>query len=223
MWLSFHDWQPNHVIGTNDHFYSIKDRGFWKHNITCASYCNFYGVNYPFEVEFPVNTGATVNTIKSFEYTLEVLTYPTDCIDPYHVLNANFDYAMIYNTEQNSGWLKLNLAPQSPTELLKYPIVLTDSIEIAYSKIENKHRFNQFLDATKDKGQVSGNQFRMFNTEQNGYRKVLNSTYIDYNKSPLQRKRFRHYGNRVILGKEVSDNLKINLKVVNTKETLSPR
>jgi len=223
MWLSFHDWQPNHLIGTNDHFYSIKDRGFWKHNITCSSYCNFYGVNYPFEVEFPVNTGSTVNTIKNIEYTLEVLTYPTDCIDPYNVLNANFDYAMIYNAEQNSGWLRLNLAPQNPTELLKYPIVLTDSVEIAYSKVENKYRFNQFWDATKDRGQVSGNQFRMFNTEQNGYRKVLNDTYIDYTKSPLQRKRFRHYGNRVILGKAVSDNLKLNLKVVNTKETLSPR
>ena len=223
MWLSFHDWHPNHLIGTNDHFYSIKDRGFWKHNSTCSSYCNFYGVNYPFEVEFPVNTGSTVNTIKSLEYTLEVLNYPTDCIDPYHVLNANFDYAMIYNTEQNSGLLKLNLSSRNPSELLKYPIVLSDSIEILFSKIENKYRFNQFWDATKDRGQATGDQYRMFNTEQNGYKKVLNPTYIDYTKSPLQRKKFRHYGNRVILGKTISDNLKYNLKVVNTKETLSPR
>lgn len=223
MWLSFHDWKPNHLIGTNDHFYSIKDRGFWKHNSTCASYCNFYGVNYPFEVEFPVNTGASITSMKNLEYTLEVLTYPTDCIDPYHVLDANFDQAMVYNTEQNSGLLRLNLAPDNPVELLKYPSVTVDSIAIAYSKIENKYRFNQFWDATKDRGQVTGNQYRMFDTEQNGYRKVLNSTYIDYNKSPLQRKRFRHYGNRVILRRLVSDNLKFNLKVVNTKETASPR
>jgi hypothetical protein len=223
MWLSFHDWHPNHVIGTNDHFYTIKDRGFWKHNNTCNSFCNYYGVDHPFEVEFPINTGITVNTIKSVEYTLEVLNYSTDCIDPYHVLNANFDYAMLYNTEQNSGLLRLNLKPYSPVELLKYPKVLSDSIEILYAKEENKYRFNQFWDATKDRGEFTGDQWRMFNTEQNGYRKYLNSTYIDYAKSPLQRKKFRHYGNRLILGKSVSNNLKYNLKVVNTKETLSPR
>jgi len=223
MWLSFHDWHPNHTIGTNDHFYTIKGNSLWKHNNTCNSFCNYYGVDYPFEVEFPVNTGITVNSVKSIEYTLEVLNYSTDCIDPYHVLNANFDYAMLYNTEQNSGLLRLNLKPYNPVDILKYPKVLSDSIDILYAKEENKYRFNQFWDATKDRGEFTGDQWRMFNTEQNGYRKILNTTYIDYAKSPLQRKKFRHYGNRLILGKSVSNNLKYNLKVVNTKETLSPR
>ena len=223
MWLSFHDWHPNLTLGISDHFYTIKDNAFWKHNVVCNSYCNFYGDDYPFEVEFPINTGSTIMTIKSIEYTLEVLDYSKDCIDPYHVLDANFDYAMIYNTEQNSGLLKLNIKPYSPVKMLEYPKILSDRYEILFSKEENKYRFNQFWDATKDRGEFSGNQWRMFNTEQNGYRKVLNSTFIDYNKPPLQRKKFRHYGNRLILGKTVSNNHKYNLKVVNTKETLSPR
>ena len=223
MWLSFHDWHPDYVLGTNDHFYTIKNGGFWKHNVLCNSYCNYYGTDYAFEVEFPVNTGSTVTTLKSIEYTLEVLNYSTDCIDPYHVLNANFDYAMIYNTEQNSGMLNLNLKPYNPVELLNYPNVLSNSIDIIFAKEENKYRFNQFWDATRDRGEFSGNQYRMFNTEQNGYKKYLNPNYINYSKSPLERKKFRHYGNRIILGKHVSNNLKFNLKVVNTKETLSPR
>jgi len=223
MWLSFHDWHPNFVLGINDHFYSVKDQTFWKHNDTCNSFCNYYGIDHPFEVEFPVNTGSTITTIKNIEYTLEVLNYSTDCIDPYHVLDANFDYAMLYNTEQNSGLLKLNLKPYSPVKMLEYPKILPNQIEILYSKEENKYRFNQFWDSTKDRGEFTGNQWRMFNTEQNGYRKVLNPTFIDYLKPPLQRKKFRHYGNRLILGKTVSNNLKYNLKVVNTKETFSPR
>ena len=154
---------------------------------------------------------------------MEALNYSQDCIDPYHVLDANFDYAMVYNTEQNSGLLKLNLRPYSPSEMLNYPKVTSNGIEIMFSKEENKYRFNQFWDATADRGEFSGTQYRMFNTEQNGYRKILNPTYIDYNKSPLQRKKFRHYGNRLILGKTVSDNLKYNLKVTAVKETLSPR
>jgi hypothetical protein len=223
MWISFHDWHPNHVLGTNDHFYTVNGNTFWKHNDTCNSFCNFYGRNYAFEVEMPVNTGVNINTIKSVEYYLEVLNYSQDCIDPYHVLDANFDYAMVYNTEQNSGLLKLNLKPYSPSEMLNYPKITPNGIEIMFSKEENKYRFNQFWDATKDRGEFSGIQYRMFNTEQNGYRKVLNPTYIDYNKSPLERKKFRHYGNRLILGKTVSDNLKYNLKVTAVKETLSPR
>ena len=223
MWLSFHDWHPNHSFGVNDHFYTIKDKSFWKHNDVCNSFCNFYGTEYPFEVEVPINTVAAITTIKSVEYYLEVLNYSQDCIDPYHVLDANFDYAMIYNTEQNSGLLKLNLKPRNPKELLNYPIVLPDKIEIMFSKEENKYRFNQFWDATRDRGEFSGIEYRMFNTEQNGYRKVLNPTFIDYNKSPLQRKKFRHYGNRLILGRSVSQNLKYNLKVASVKETSSPR
>ena len=223
MWLSFHDWHPNFTMGTNDHFYTVKDNGFWQHNVVCNSYCNFYGKDYKFEVEFPMNTGAEITTIKSIEYTLEVLNYSSDCIDPYHVLDANFDYAMLYNTEQNSGLLKLNLMPKSPVDILNYPVVNANSIDILFSKKENKYRFNQFWDATRDRGEYTGNQYRMFDTEQNGYKKSLNSTYINYAKSPLQRKKFRHYGNRLILGKTVSNNLKYNLKVVNTKETQSPR
>jgi hypothetical protein len=223
MWLSFHDWHPDYVLGTNDHFYTLKNNGFWKHNAICNSYCNFYNKNYSFEVEFPVNTGATITTMKSLEYTLEVLNYSTDCIDPYHVFDQNFDYAMVYNTEQNSGLLKLYLKPYNPSELIQYPKVQTDFIEILYAKEENKYRFNQFWDSTRDRGEFTGNEYRMFNTEQNGYRKVLNPNYINYAKSPLERKKFRHYGNRLILGKYISNNLKFNLKVVNTKETYSPR
>jgi hypothetical protein len=113
--------------------------------------------------------------------------------------------------------------PKSPVDILNYPVVNANSIDILFSKKENKYRFNQFWDATRDRGEYTGNQYRMFDTEQNGYKKSLNSTYINYAKSPLQRKKFRHYGNRLILGKTVSNNLKYNLKVVNTKETQSPR
>ncbi len=173
MWISFHDWHPNHVLGTNDHFYTVKGNSFWKHNDVCNSFCNFYGRNYAFEVEMPVNTGVGINTIKSIEYYMEALNYSQDCIDPYHVLDANFDYAMVYNTEQNSGLLKLNLRPYSPSEMLNYPKVTSNGIEIMFSKEENKYRFNQFWDATADRGEFSGTQYRMFNTEQNGYRKIF--------------------------------------------------
>jgi hypothetical protein len=39
--------------------------------LLCNDYCNFYGQNYPFEIELPVITGQTITTMKSVEYLLE--------------------------------------------------------------------------------------------------------------------------------------------------------
>jgi hypothetical protein len=224
MWLSFHDWHPDLSFATNDHFFTIKDNSFWKHNLFCDSYNNYYGVNHGWEIEFPVNTGTTITTIKSVEYYLEVFKYNTGCIDRYHVLDGNFDQAIIYNTEQTSGLLNLHIKPKNnPVALLNYPKINLDSIDIHVAKEENKYRFNQFWDATRDRGEFDGLQITNFITECNGYRKNLNPQAVNYAKSPLQRKKFRHYGNRVILRRLRSGAEKMNLKVVTTKETQSPR
>ena len=70
-WISFHDWHPDLLIATKDTFLSIKENTMWKHNILCDSFCNYYGINYPFEVEIPVMTSQTVTTTRSIEYILE--------------------------------------------------------------------------------------------------------------------------------------------------------
>jgi hypothetical protein len=224
MWLSFHDWHPDLAFATNDHFFTIKDNGFWKHNVLCDSYNNYYGVNHGWEIEFPVNTGTSITTIKSVEYYLEVFKYNTGCVDRYHVLDGNFDQAVIYNTEQVSGLLNLHIKPKNnPVALLNYPKINLDSIDIHVAKEENKYRFNQFWDATRDRGEFDGLEITNFITECNGYRKNLNPQAVNYTKSPLQRKKFRHYGNRLVLRRLQSGAEKMNLKVVTTKETLSPR
>jgi hypothetical protein len=224
MWISFHDWHPDLLMVSNDHFYSIKDNGFWKHNNACNSYNNYYGINHGWEIEFPVNTGTTITSIKSIEYYLEVFKYNINCVDRYHVLDGNFDQAIIYNTEQTSGLLNLHIKPKNnPVALLNYPKINLDSIDIHVAKEENKYRFNQFWDTTRDRGEFSGLEITNFITECNGYRKNLNPQAVNYAKSPLQRKKFRHYGNRLILRKLQSGPEKMNLKVVTTKETLSPR
>lgn len=223
-WISFHDWHPDLTFPSNDHFFTIVDNTFWKHNDRCDSFGNFYNINYGWEVEFPVNTQTTVTTIKSVEYYLEVLRYNINCSDRYHVLDANFDEAILYNTEQISGLLKLNSKPKgNPAALLTYPKVNLNSIDILVAKEENKYRFNQFWDTARDRGEFSGLQITNFITQCNGYRMDINPVAVNYQKSPLERKKFRHYGNRVILRKTKSGPEKMNLKVVITKETLSPR
>ena len=56
-----------------------------------------------------------------------------------------------------------------------------------------------------------------------GFRRVLNPSAIDYTKPAVERKKFRHFANRVILRKLVSGDKKMILKLVNVKLLSSTR
>ena len=230
MWISFHDWIPSFFIPSKTFFMSVgkessstKDT-VWKHNLRCDSYCNFYGVDYPFEIAFTATSGQQVNSMRNIEYLLEVYNYYNDCRDKFHVLDQNFDQAVIYNSEQVSGILELSLKSKTnPLDSLIYPQIGSSSIKIQFSKEENKYRFNQFWDITKDRGEFSNVSLPMFVTEPNGYKFQINPAYVDYGKAALQRKKFRHYVNNVFLKKHVSGKNKFLFKIVNEKLLQSPR
>jgi hypothetical protein len=203
---------------------TVQDKGIWRHNSRTDLYCNFYGVDYPFEVEYVASTGVNVATVKNVEYILECFKYLNDGNDKFHLLDDNFDRALVYNSEQVSGYLDLNLKRKNdPISLLLYPMVQSDSIKINYSKEENKYRFNQFWDITKNRGEFVGNEVPMFNVSSNGYTRALNPKYVDYKKSEIERKKFRHYANRVFLRKIKSGSTKMLFKLISTKLQISQR
>jgi len=250
-WLSFHDWHPNFYVPSKGTFLTTKVDGIWKHSAFCNDYCNFYGVQYPFEIELPVVTAQMINTIKSIEYYLECYRRDRNlCVDQFHVLDYNFDQAVIHNTEQTSGYLNLNIYPKNNIPLsLQFPKLGSNqaSYDILYSKEENKYRINQFWDITKDRGEfpigssyppAPGPYFpspdstvllgnyedrNIWVTAPNGYDKVLNLLNLDYAKPELQRKKFRHYINFLKLSKSNSRDTNMILKIVNTKTQYSPR
>lgn len=225
-WLSFHDWEPTLMMPGKNHFMTMNGKKIWKHNIRTDEFCNFYGVDYPFEIEFVSATGQTVSTLKSVEYVLEAYKYANGGRDKFHVLDENFDQAIIYNSEQISGLLELSIKPKNnPVAALSYPIVHADYIEVLFSKEENKYRFNQFWDITKDRKEFDPSEVptTMFKTKANGYELSINPAYVDYNKSILERKKFRHMVNRVLLKKHVSNDVKFLFKISNQKVQQSSR
>jgi hypothetical protein len=248
-WISFHDWHPNLLMPTKDSFVSIIKNELWQHYYSCNDYCNFYGNQYPFEIEFPVSTGQTVTTLKSIEYILECYRRDTiNCMDQFHVLDYNFDQAVIYNSEQISGYLNLNLFPKNNITLsLDYPKLNQSnlsSFDILFSKEEQKYRINQFWDITKDRGEfplgsgypptgqlipnttiLLGNypQELLWITESNGYKKSINPNSVNYNKDQLQRKKFRHMVNFVHLSKKDTRDTNMVFKMFNTKNQYSFR
>jgi hypothetical protein len=206
--ISYHDWHPDLVIPSKKTFMTTKGRGLWVHADRCDNYCNFYGIDYPFEVEFSLHTQADVNTLRNIMYFMEVYQYADNCDDRFHVLDFNFDESVVYNSEQCSGLLRMNLTPKNnPLERVNYPLINTGSIDILYSKEEQKYRFNQFFDITDDRGEFNAAAQRtIFNTEPNGYVRNLNAANLNYNKFALERKKFRHYKNTVLLRRTISGN-----------------
>lgn len=225
MWISFHDWIPTFLIPGKSHFMSVNTNSIWKHNIRCDKYTNFYGIDYPFEVEFVSATGQQTVSMRNIEYLLEAYKTHNDCRDKFHVLDANFDQAIVYNSEQISGLLELELKSKTnPVTMLGYPQIRPQSIGINYSKEEQKYRFNQFWDITRNRGEFPpGVNIPMFNTEPNGYKFQINPAYVNYQKPVLERKKFRHNVNKVFLRKFRSDDTKYLFKISNQKIQLSPR
>ena len=252
VFISYHDWHPNLSLSSKTNVYTIKDNTIWKHNDTCDDFCNYYGVQYPFEIEYPINTGQSPSVVKSFEYILECYrTSKFNCVDQFQVLDENFSQAVVYNNEQVSGYLNLNVFPKNNVTLsLEYPKLNQSnlaSFDILFSKEENKYRFNQFWDITRDRGEfptgstypplgplvpgttvLLGNyeQEVVWNTGPNGYTKTLNANNLNYAKPEMQRKKFRNYLNFLFLSKLATDkNKDINfiLKIVNSKNQASLR
>ncbi len=225
---------------------SFERGSIWRHNYRCDLFANYYNVDYPWEVELVENTGQMVTTVRSLEYQLETYVYKGDLIngcgdDRWHDLDFNFDKAIIYNSEQVSGLLTLVLHPkEDPLTMITYPIIGGNDIQILYSKEEQKYRFNQFWDITRDRDEFTTPPFptyqyqpgitpldspgqNIFITQLNGYIKDLNLNNLAYSKTSDQRKKFRHYYNKVILRRLLSGNRKMLLKLNNTKLNLSIR
>ena len=144
--------------------------------------------------------------------------------DAYEDLNFNFDQATIYNNEQVSGLLLLNMSPYNdPWNELTYPIVGSQNINVLADKVEHKFRLNQFWDITNDRGEFTNSEQPVWGTSCNGYVRTLNSINLNYNKPETQRKKFRHYSNHVLLRRMQSGNKKMLLRLNNTKLNLSQR
>jgi hypothetical protein len=247
-WISFHEWHPDLLLPTKDIFLSSKNNGLWKHNFLCDSFCNFYDEQFGVELEFPIVSGQNVMTTRSMEYILECYRRQSgNCVDQHHVLDYNFDQAIVYNSEQVSGYLNLNIYPKNDINLsLQYPKLNgnLNSYDILYSKEEQKYRFNQFWDITKDRAEfpkgsnypptgplVPGTTILQGNyasentwvTSQDGHTRVLNPDNLNYNKSELERKKFRHYLNFLTLKREQCDDVNMIIKLSNSKNQISIR
>lgn len=224
--VSWHDWHPDMVIQRDNHFMTVKGDTIWKHNEAFDSFCNFYGIDYPFEIEFVSTSGQQVEVARSLEYMLEVYKYKNFGRDRFNVHHENFDTLIVHNPEQISPVLKPLYMSSDPEANLAYPQkdpLIPTAWKILFSKEENKYRINQFWDAVKDRGEFSNQEVHLFPTDESGYKQVVNPIAIDPDKPEEQRKKFRHYWTKFRLIKAISGANKFIAKLYNIKKVLSIR
>lgn len=224
--VSWHDWHPDYIIQTDNHFMTVKGTGVWKHNERFDNFCSFYGKEFPFEIQPIATSGQTVQTLRSIEYILEVYKYKNFGRDRFHVLNENFSHLIVKNSEQISPLLILELGNLNPEENLSYPKkdnVNPVAFKIPFFKEENKYRVNKFWDAVNDRGEFTDAEVHLFPTDESGYKSIINPVAIDMNKPEEDRKKFRHYWNEFRLTKSISGAHKFLFKIINIKKLLSPR
>ena len=211
-------------------FLTVLNNSIWRHNQRRDDFCNYYDQYYPFELEYIASTQLSVNTLRSIEYYMECYKYAPGRLDKFHMLNWNFDQAIVHNTEQVSGLLKLNLAAANdPWGNLAFPnLTAQPSINILYNKVEQKYRFNQFWDITDNRGEFTQDTRMIWITDPNGYVRNLNAGNLNYVKAQIQRKKFRHYINKAILTKLPpapgnTNPINMTVKVMVDKNLLSMR
>jgi hypothetical protein len=97
----------------------------------------------------------------------------------------------------------VNAPFNDPFSEIEYPKFNSSSVEVLYSKVENKFRINQLVDLTDNRGMFVGAQRALFLTSANGYTREFNQFNLNYNKDVLEHKFFRGYMGNVFFRKKV--------------------
>jgi len=229
-WVAFHDWHPALSIGSKTHFLTTDSNtangaSLWRHNKLTNLFCNYYGQDKPWEVEYSITTGGNMTTLESIEYFLTSFNYQPNQTDKFLMYDNTFNYAVISNDEQSTGPMFLVPRPwDNPYAIVNYPDFTSPlGIGILQSKVENKYRFNFIKDWTKDRFQFGLGMTQYWVTAGNGYVKSANPLYLDYLKPWNQQKKLRYRNNRIFLRRSIVGYRSMTFYFSNSKHDNSPR
>jgi len=229
-WLSFQDWHPSLNIAAKTHFLTTETtigRGntIWRHNKATNQFCNYYGIDHPFEIEYPITTGPNVTTLESIEYFMESYLYQSNHVDKFQQYSNGFNYALVYNSEQATLPLIMVLKPwDDPYGSLAYPTINATGANIYYTKQEQRYRIGMMLkDMTNDRGEFDLSTIQLMQTQDNGYTWILNPLYYNFSKSPFEQKKIRHFKSRIFLRRTIVGFNSMSFYFANTKNNNSFR
>ena len=171
--ISFHSFVPDWYVPHHNTFLSVKNSDLWKHNQ--EGYQNYYGTQYPFEVEFAIKNPVDVQ-LQSVELFVDYLT-----LNGYNSLTQNvnkfFNKAFVYNNKMSTGLLNLFVKNKNnPNQSLIQNKETPTTAEVS-QVMENVYRINKL-----ENNQVDSPNFQ-FGSDGVSY-SLLNT---DPNRSPINK------------------------------------
>ena len=192
-WRSWHPYLPSFYFHVQEKFYSWPQgsTSIWKHNIE-NSYQTFYGVRYPFIVEYVDNPSPLTSKIWSnIMFQTEAKKYDVTSQEYIDQRNVTFNKVLLYNTEQISGELTLVPKQNSSVDYLYQQTTNSSSNQITIDRNERDWTLNSMRDL-RDDYEVPMFIKNVAQLQSNYYiDKIVNPLAINYNKDWTQLTSFR--------------------------------
>lgn len=188
-WISYYSFTPDYAVSFNDYFQTghnndSEKQGLWSHLLTNKSYQVFYGKKYSWTIEVPFKNEYVSKVLEAVNISADTYRYHNE-FDYAHARKKSFDSAVIYNSTNNTGVLKLNYSDAADD--YKYPIQV-DSITQGIKATHHKGmiRFNYFFNRVADEN----SNLPIWNWDDNEILKTIDPRALTYTKkNPLERMR----------------------------------
>jgi hypothetical protein len=193
-WRSWHPYLPSFYMHVQEKFYSWLQgsQHIWKHNVE-GHYRTFYGVTYPFIVEYVDNPAPLSTKIwQHLMFQTEAKEFDTDTQEYRDIRDLTFNKALFYNTEQISG--VLDITPKQ-NNAQNYLLQQTQNSNVIGSIFADRNERDWTLNDMRDIKINDGVSMFIRNVDQlqSNYfiDKIVNPNAIDYSKSWNELESFR--------------------------------
>ena len=145
-WLSFHSYIPQYYLQTRNDLFSVVNNTIWKHN-ELHTYQTFYNIYYPSIIEF-VEKAEGLKIWDNITYIQDAFKFNVT-YNTYMPVDETFTHAVLYNSTQSSGILRLS--PHTDLSANYMTNAVVDVLgEVKVAKKERVWLINGFEDFVDD-------------------------------------------------------------------------
>lgn len=174
-WVSWHSYTPYCYIRHGNSFLSAElikpnklySHSEWNNGKSHPVYQRYYERDYPMIVEVVGRAkNDEIKTWEDFAWRTTAVWYDSGGEDPISTHDATFTQVMLYNEEQNTGWLGMQRKDED-TDYMMQAVREPDPSRILMSRKENVWRVHTIRDARLNVPEKSTHWNRMFRTRIN--------------------------------------------------------
>jgi len=202
---SWHSFIPDSYISSPDFMYSVcSDERIWKHNVK-GSYGSYYGIRYPYILEYVLNGNSLETQIWDF-IILQLVARKYDISHESYrdIRDIFFDKVIMYNSRQSTGELKLTVKSTEQNAGYLANQIISRPGEIIVNRTERDWCINDIRDYRTDYLKPIFTESWESLKSVYPIDKVIDTDFIDFNKDWTQLENMR---DKFLIVRFIFDNL----------------